>query len=308
MSNILVTGGCGFIGSNLVKALEKQGNKVWIIDDLSTGNEENLADCDIPEDRKIYRNLFSGFELAREKQKFKSNPLDLIYHLGIPSSSPIYKEQHSKTASAIGEFIYILDYCVKHKTPLVYASSSSIYNGHDLPHTENLKPYPLDYYTEARYSMERLAEMYSQLYDLPSIGLRFFSVYGPREKAKGDYANVITQMILKKKFTIYGNGTQTRDFTHVNDVVRALILAGKEVKLPGDLIYNVGTGRETSFTEVAEMIQKLTPLEIDYKKVNPLKNYVAKTCANTSSARLALGFEAKVTLEEGLEMQVREYA
>ena len=190
----------------------------------------------------------------------------------------MYKANHSLVGSAINDFISVLDFANETGAKVIYASSSSVYNGIEPPHSENMKTIPSDYYTEARITMERLAEMYHKFYQVDSVGFRMFSVYGPRERAKGKYANIVTQMILSDKFTIYGSGEQTRDFIHVHDVVRAVLLAVK--KKVGCEVLNLGTGKETSFNEVANLVGKHKKLSISYAE-NPLKNYVARTCADT---------------------------
>jgi len=308
--NILITGGAGFIGSNLVKKLNTADNKITVIDNLSTGHQDNIKD------QTLHKFIPTSVDIGLGKYtRLIPENYDLVYHLGIPSSSPIYKKDHWKVGLAINDFIKILDFCKKGNTPLVYASSSSIYNNKPTPHNEQMTPYCLDYYTEARYSMERLATMYAKLHNIESAGLRFFSVYGPNEQAKKDFANIITQMILKKTFAIYGDGTQTRDFTHVNDIVKALELAGNhayknhEIGNKADAnIFNAGTGTETSFKQAAELIQQHTPLDITYTNTPLPPGYVKRTCADTTHARKYLSFDAQISLEKGIKMQVEEYA
>lgn len=168
--------------------------------------------------------------------------------------------------------------------------------------------YVKDYYSECRYAMERLAKLYYSLYTIRSIGLRFFSVYGPHEEYKKSYANIITQFLWKMRNgqnpTVYGNGNQSRDFTYVEDAVDACILAAKS-KIEC-AIFNVGTGIETSFNQIIELLnsQLGTSIEPSYSK-NPIKNYVQNTLADTAKATKELGFTAKYKLEEGVNKTIR---
>ncbi len=291
----LVTGGAGFIGSNLVEELVRQGEDVIVLDDFSTGAAQNLER--VKNKIKVIRAPCS------EILNLKLESSELIFHFGIPSSSPMYRENPALVGSAIGEFIRVMELAKRTKARVVYASSSSMYRGCPKPYREDMGAEPFDYYTEARLAMERLARVYHQLHGVESVGLRLFSVYGPHERAKGKYANVITQMLLSDEFTIYGDGSQTRDFIHVDDVVRAIILAADQ---RGILVLNVGTGRETSFNEVAGLIQKLKPLKIKYAP-NPIKNYVDETVADLSLVKRQPGWEPKVELEEGIRRTAEHY-
>ena len=294
---IVVTGGAGFIGSNLVEELVRRGRNVTVIDNFSTGSMENL---------KSVRGKMKVIRASCSKlPKLRLPRTELVFHVGIPSSSPMYRENPLLVGEAINDFINVLEFAKKNHSKIVYASTSSMYCRCPPPHREDMVSEPFDYYTEARIAMERLARVYHELYDISLVGLRFFSVYGPHEESKGRYANVITQMLLsEKEFTIYGDGSQTRDFVYVDDVVRAIILAAE--KGEGHLILNVGTGRETSFSEVASLIQKIKPLEIKYAP-NPIKNYVERTKADISLTRRKLNWTPVVKLEEGIKKTAEYY-
>jgi UDP-glucose 4-epimerase len=291
---VLVTGGAGFIGSNLVEELVRRGDEVTVLDDFSTGVAENL--------KEVRDRVKTVQAPCTELLKLKLRP-ELIFHLGIPSSSPMYRENPLLVGDAISDFMRVMELAKQNQAKVVYASSSSMYRGCPRPNREDTQTLPFDYYTEARLAMERLARVYHQLHRVSSAGMRFFSVYGPHERAKGKYANVITQMLLSDEFTIYGEGSQTRDFTHVSDVVRALILAADK---EGALIFNVGTGRETSFNEVARLIQKIKPLKIKYAP-NPIKNYVERTQADLSLVKRELSWVPSVKLEDGIKRTAEYY-
>ncbi|MHA1860177.1 MAG: NAD-dependent epimerase/dehydratase family protein [Candidatus Asgardarchaeia archaeon] len=290
----VVTGGAGFIGSNLVRRFLSEGEDVLIIDNFHTGSEENVRGL-----RVIRGN-------AREIAKV-NEPVDAVFHLGIFSSSPMYKKDPHLTAEAIHDFIKILEFCRKKDCNLVLASTSSLYNGHKTPHHEDLIPKALDHYTEARFYMERHLELYHRMYGINGVALRYFSVYGPYEAHKGRYANMISQFIWDiekgKRPIIYGDGSQTRDFVFVEDVVEANLKASRYKGLG---IFNIGTGRSYSFNQVVELINRTLNKEVKpiYQE-NPIKNYVMHTRADTRKSEEVLGFRAKVELEEGIRRTIQ---
>ena len=296
----LVTGGAGFIGSNLVEDLLRAGEDVLVLDNMHTGSTENLA------------GLEGRLELI-QKSCSDLSTLDIhpqkIYHLGIPSSSPMYKRNPYLVGEAINGFISIYELARRSGSRVVYASSSSLYNGILPPHREDMAIGVTDYYTEARLAMERIAELYQRLYGIASVGLRFFSVYGPREGSKKQYANMVTQFLWDmkegKRPLVYGDGTQTRDFTYVLDVVRAMRLA-----MDSDYhgILNVGTGEAWSFNEVIELLNLMMDLSLDAQYTeNPIKNYVLQTLADTAKAERTIGFKSRFGLEEGIREMIRFY-
>jgi UDP-glucose 4-epimerase len=288
----IVTGGAGFIGSHLAEELIKRGFDVIIIDDLSLGIENN-----IPKEAVFIKGSSSKVSEISER-------VDGIFHLGIPSSSPMYKEDPYLVGKTINEAIAIFEYARKNQCKIVYASTSSIYNRNPIPFKEDMLIHVTDYYTECRYAIERLAKLYYDIYNVKSIGLRLFSVYGPREEHKGKYANIISQflwaMMNNQRPVIYGDGNQTRDFIYVSDVVNAFILAMFS-NIDYD-IFNVGTGRNYSFNEVIKIINKYLGKDINpIYKPNPIRNYVYHTLADTTKAEKILGFKSKISLEEGIK-------
>lgn len=298
---VLVTGGLGFIGSNIVERLVADGHTVTVLDNLNTGNQANVASV---EDKIEIVKSDSG------KIGELSGDFDVILHQGIYSSSPMYKENRHLTSTVIDEMISVLEYARENGSRVVFASSSSLYSGKEPPHREDMRINVTDFYTEGRYAMERLAELYNKLYSVRSIALRYFSVYGPHEKYKGKYANLITQFFwaMKKnqEIEIYGEGIQTRDFIHVDDVVEANILAmNSQIDLG---VYNVGTGKSYGITEMTRMLGEKLGVEPKIKYVEKdMKNYVMQTQAGTSLAERELGFKIKIGLEKGMEMLIKYY-
>ncbi len=302
---ILVTGGAGFIGSNLVYSLVEKGFDVYVIDNLHSGNLQNLKEI-------IDKIKFIKAD-AKEINNLNLPKIDLIFHLGIYSSSPMYKENPYLVSEAIQGAISILEYAKKNNSKIIIASTSSIYNGLPVPWKEDMVPIPTDYYTEARFSIERIAKVYSDLFGIQIVILRYFSVYGEKEEFKGKYANVLTQMIwsaLKnEEFKIFGNGEQKRDLIYVKDVVNANIKAMEflEQNVSKYEIFNVGFGKSYSFNEIAEMLKKFgLNLKIKYVE-NPIKNYVFETLANTEKSEKLLKFKAKTELKEGIRKTINYY-
>ncbi len=299
---ILVTGALGFIGSNITERLVAEGHEVSALDNMHTGSEENVSSVR----SKIKLLKMSSGEIAKAGGGF-----DAILHQGVYSSSPMYKENPLLTAKVLEEWIAILDYVRKNdRTKLVFASSSSLYNGQQPPHREDMDIKITDFYTEGRYAMERLSHLYSDLYGIRSVGLRYFSVYGPHERSKGKYANLITQFLWDikagKRPVILGDGSQTRDFTYVGDVVEANLAALRYDKHD---IFNVGTGVSTSLNDVISLLNRKlgTSVKAAYEQ-NRIKNYVAHTKADTSKAATMLKFKAAVRLEEGADRIIQYYS
>ena len=298
--SILVTGGAGFIGSNLTEDLLASGEEVVVLDNMHTGSKTNLDDLD--------GRLKVVQASCNQIPRLDLNPEE-IYHLGIPSSSPMYKKDPFLVGEAINGTTAIFELARRTGARVIYASSSSLYNGLLPPHREDMVIGVTDYYTEARLAMERMAELYQRLYGIASVGLRFFSVYGPREEAKKQYANMVTQFLWDmkagKRPLVYGDGTQTRDFTYVLDVVRAMRLA-----MDSDYhgILNVGTGEAWSFNEVIELLNRMMDLSLEAQYTeNPIKNYVLQTLADTAKAERTIGFRSRFGLKEGIGELIRFY-
>ena len=297
---VLVTGGLGFIGSNIVKRLVKEGHEVVILDNLHTGSENNISE--VKNDVELVKGR-SG-KIRELKEKF-----DCIVHQGIYSSSPMYKKNRFLLSEILEDFIAILEHAKEHGSRVVFASSSSVYNGIAPPQKEDAVIHATDFYTEGRIFMERLAELYNKLYGVKVIALRYFSVYGPNEKSKGEYANLVSQFMWNIEEgnapVIYGDGSQTRDLTYVDDVVEANFLAMKSDI--GFGIFNVGTGEAISTNELIALLEKILEKKMPPKYIeNPIKNYVHHTLADTEKAEKVLGFVAKTRLEDGIQKIVNK--
>ncbi len=301
---VLVTGGCGFIGSNLVHKLVREGNDVIVLDDLFLGKRDN-----IPEDVEFIQGSVTDFELLKKI----TSDVDVVFHMAAISSAPICdNDPIDATAVNVGGFVNLLE-CAKinNISRIVYASTSSLYSVFSPPHREDMIVIPRTVYEGSMYCREVYSKLYWQNFEIDSVGMRFFSVYGPRENHKGRYANIITQFLWKIKrgeeIVIYGNGNQTRDFVFVDDVVDALILASKTKNIAGE-IFNVGRGEEHTFNEVVSLLENYTGLKANVRYIkNPIKNYVSRTLADTRKSEKFLGYKPKVSLEEGINKLIKYY-
>ncbi len=329
---VLVTGGLGFIGSNIAERLVSDGHEVSVLDNMHTGSESNIESAR----REITVQKRNSGDIASIGERFEA-----VLHQGVYSSSPMYKENPHLTATAIDEWISILEYARKTGCKIVFASSSSLYNGNNPPHREDMQIRVTDYYTEARYAMERLAKLYADLHGVSSVGLRYFSVYGPHERSKGKYANLITQFLWERKEEkrplILGDGLQSRDFVYVDDVVEANMLALKweggngggheggagigsargesgraetgTAEAGTAEIFNVGTGKGTDLNSVVALLNSKLGTDIEPRyEPNRIKNYVSYTLADTHKAQVKLGFASSVGVEEGVERLIRYYS
>ena len=293
---VLITGGAGFVGSNLVGQLVGN-NELLVLDNMHSGVVTNIDP---------YRNRIQLMELDAEDIFQVDFKPDVIFHLGMYSSTPMYKENRNLVHKVVDGTVQVLEFARRHQAKVVLASSSSIYNGHPVPQSESMVPKVTDFYTEARLYAERLTELYTKMFDLKGICLRFFSVYGPGERSKGRYANLVSQFMWDleegRDPVIYGDGSQTRDFIYVKDVTEACVLAAESGKSG---VFNVGTGKSYSINEMLEKVmahvgKHLKPVHVDI----PVSNYVMHTQADTRKAKQELGFSAKYTLDEGLSLML----
>jgi UDP-glucose 4-epimerase len=294
---ILVTGGAGFIGSNIANELAKD-NEVVVADNFFLGRKDNLEKniivkkCDILDRKKI-------FSLCKD--------IDFIFHQAAASSSPMFLKNLNEAVSVnVNGFINILDAARKNDVKrVIYASTSSIYGNIKGPLREDMKTIPPNFYAASKLMDEFIADIYYKEYGLESIGLRYMSVYGPNEKGKGLFANMVSQFLWSmqkgKRPVIYGDGKQTRDFVFVKDVVQANILAMKKKKI-GHEIFNVGTGRATTLNELVKILNKILGKNIKplYVK-NPVKNYIYTQLADITKIKKMLGYQPRYSLEDGIK-------
>jgi UDP-glucose 4-epimerase len=295
----LVTGGGGFIGSNLVRALLARGDDVRVLDNFSTGSRRNLAGLDVE--------VAEGELRSYERVHNAVRGTEVVFHLGALGSVP-RSVQDPLTSSAVnveGTLNVQLAARDEGVRRVVFASSSSIYgNQSELPLRETMAPDPISPYGVAKLAAERYCVSFSRVYDsFESVVLRYFNVFGPRQDPTSQYAAVvplfITAIAAGEPVTIFDDGEQSRDFTYVDNVVAANLLAADAAGANGR-IFNISGGTPTSVNELAVAIGRLLgkPVERRYLPARPgdLRN----SWADVSEARSLLGFEPQVELEEGL--------
>jgi len=308
MERVLVTGGAGFIGSNLVEELVERGKEVVVLDNLYLGDENNLSQV---EDEIEFIN---GSVLDEEDVEKALQGVDTVFHLAARSSSPMHKEDPAEGARVnIEGFIKTVEAAKNEEVEkIVYASTSSMYGSVKPPHHEGQSPKPSNLYTASKMSREKYAEAYSYTGQIETTGLRFFSVFGPHEKAKGKYANVVTQFLWKmmddEQPVIWGDGDQERDFIYVEDVVDAIIKASeRKDELDGEVI-NVGRGNPVTFNQVVESLSDELGKDIGAEHVeNPRDKYVREHNADNSKAKELLDWEPQHSFKEALKKTVQYY-
>ena len=308
MERALVTGGAGFIGSNIAKKLVEQGVETVVLDDLYLGSEDNLSEI------RDKIEFIEGSVLDQEKVAEAVEGCDVIFHQAARSSSPMHKENPAEGARVNVEgFVNVAEAAKEEEVEkIVYASTSSMYGSIKPPHKETQEVTPTNLYTSSKMSRERYAQAYSYNNQVQTTGLRYFSVFGPHEKAKGKYANVVTQFLWKmmdgEQPVIWGDGEQERDFVFVEDVARANILAAKRKEdLDGEII-NIGRGNPVTFNQVVSKLNNALGKNIEAEHVeNPRDKYVKEHCADNTKAKELLGWTPEYSFEEGLEKTVDYY-
>jgi UDP-glucose 4-epimerase len=307
MSRILVTGGAGFVGSNICRKLCELGHEVTVADNLFLGRKNNLNGLKL----KFYK-----MDLRDEKltdSLFKKGKFEYVFHEAACSSAPMFDNdpRYAMDVNVRG-FMNVLQASKENEVKrVIYASSSSIYHDLTPPHIESMAVTPKSFYTISKYITETCARQYLDEYGLESIGMRYFSVYGPNELHKGRFANIISQFlwIMKRggRPVIYGDGEQARDFTYVDDVVDANLRAMRSGR--ASEVYNIGTGEVTTFNRVVELLNQFLRKKIKPKYIpNPIHNYVPITGASTEKARRELGFVSRYALDEGIRELVEFYS
>ncbi len=306
---ILVTGGAGFIGSNIAEALVKGGHDVIVLDNFSLGSRENLSELGDKME------IVEGDVRSAETLEPLIKGTDYVFHEAAASSAPMFEPDPRSGAEVnIGGFLNVLELSRKHKVSgVIYASTSSIYGGITGKQKESAPVTPPNFYSVTKLAREHLARLYALDYGLPTIGFRYFSVYGPHERPKGKYANMISQFLWDfqagRSPVIYGNGTQSRDFTYVADVVQANLLAmealsNKRRGVSGES-FNVGTGRAATFNDTVNILNAALKKNIKPKYVkNEIKNYVQDTLADLTKVKKFLGYSPKFSLKEGIKKTI----
>lgn len=300
---VVITGGAGFIGSNLAEEVAKD-NVVIIIDDISTGKIENIKDLIKKENVNFVKGSITDLNILQ--RTFRN--VDYVFHqAAIPSVPRSVKDPITTNEVNVKGTLNVLiasrDNNVK---KVVYASSSSVYGDTpELPKRENMKTNPLSPYAITKLTGEYYCEIFSEIYGLSTISLRYFNVFGPKQDPLSEYAAVIPKFIKRvlenKPPIIYGDGEQTRDFTFVKDVVRANILAA-ESKENG--VFNIASGKRITINELAKKIMEILEKDMEPIYENPRKGDIRHSLADISKAKV-LSYKPEYNLENGLKHMIR---
>ncbi len=296
---ILVTGGAGFVGSNLAEELSKLGNDVVVLDNFFLGTEKNTEGLGV--------DVIKGDLRDAEAVNKACNGVDVIFNQAAASSSPMFaKNLREAVAVNVDGFVNILNAAKENGTQrIVYASTSSLYGNTAGKLREDMKITPPNFYSATKLANENLARVFTTECGIETVGLRYMSVYGPREEGKGVFANLVSQFLWamqkNEQPVIYGNGAQTRDFVYVKDVVQANILAMEKNKI-GSEIFNVGTGTATSLNSLISLLNRLLGKNIQPKYIEiPVKNYIDTQLSDIAKIKTVLGYAPQYTLEDGIK-------
>jgi UDP-glucose 4-epimerase len=299
----LVTGGAGFIGSHIARALVAAGARVRIIDDLSTGHLENLGE--IGGDAEFIKaSITDAAALKRVLQD-----VELVFHEAAIPSVPRSVKQPREThdASVNGTFELLLAARDAGVRRVVYAASSSAYGDQsESPKRESMRPDPLTPYAAAKLVGEYYCQVFTRSYGLETVSLRYFNVFGPRQDPGSQYSGVISRFMLALETgespTIYGDGEQSRDFTYVANAVDANLLAAEAPAASGK-VFNVANGKSISINEVLDVLKRLTGRnEIKAEYAPPRVGDVRDSLADLETATTVLGYQPRIDLEEGLQL------
>jgi nucleoside-diphosphate-sugar epimerase len=296
---VLVTGGAGFIGSNLARALLERGDDVRVLDNFSTGNRRNLADLE------GHVELVEGDLRSYERVHAAVRGVELVFHQGaLPSVPRSVQDPLTTTAVNVEGTLNVLlaarDEAVRR---IVNASSSSVYgNGGELPRVESQLPDPISPYAVAKLAAERFCTSFSRVYGMEIVSLRYFNVFGPRQDPLSQYAAVVPRFISAiaagEPVTIYGDGEQSRDFTYVDNVVEANLLAA-DAGGKGEIV-NVATGGSTTVNQLADTIGSLLGKSVE-KVYEPAREAdVHASWADVGLAGELFGYRTRIDLDEGL--------
>jgi UDP-glucose 4-epimerase len=304
-NSIAITGGAGFIGSNLAEELIKKGHSVTVLDNLSTGNIKNIRHLEKHNNFKFKKGSITDREFL--KKTFEG--VDYVLHqAAIPSvQRSVNNPQATHEANVDGTFNVLLAAKDAGVKKLVYAASSSAYGDTPtLPKKEDMKPNPKSPYAVSKLAGEYYCSAFNEVYGLKTISLRYYNVYGPRQNPDSEYAAVIprfiTRILKSERPTIYGDGTQTRDFTYVKDVVSANLKA-MESQATG--VYNIAYGKRISLNDLAEKINRYTGKNIAPLYDKARKGDIKDSLADISAAKEAFGYEPEYDIDRGLQETIK---
>jgi len=307
MSVWTVTGGGGFIGSNIVEGLVGRGEEVRVVDNFSTGRRSNL------EGLRNSINLFEGSITDIDLLREVFDGTDYVLHqAAIPSVQRSVEDPVRSDRANVGGTLKVLE-AARHSSVkrVVYASSSSVYGDSEtLPKHEDMRPMPKSPYAANKLAGEYYCDVYGHLFDVETVCLRYFNVFGPRQDPESDYAAVIPIFVRcaleGKSAPVFGDGEQSRDFTYVDNVVQANLLAATAERAPGNVV-NIGCGGRYTLNTLLDMLDSLVDKEVGREYKEPRAGDVRHSEADISRARQLLGYHPEVGFKEGLRYTVAWY-
>ena len=293
--NIFITGGTGFIGSHLYKYLSEQGNKIVIFDNLKNSKIQKLTDPNI----KIIKGDILDYSLLSKSLQ----NIDIVIHLAAQISvTDSIKDPDNTIKVNVDGTQNVLDACLKNNIRNFVAISTAAVFGNQDVIDENSKTNPISPYGKSKLLMEEKIIDFSKKHNFNSVILRFFNLYGPGQSPQ--YAGVITKFLENikkdKPLVIYGNGNQTRDFIHIDDAIECINLAIKNINKKTGKIYNIGSGKSTSILELANLLLKLSGKNLPINFKPEIKGDILHSQTSIILAKKELGFEPKISLQEGL--------
>nr|MDK2851517.1 UDP-N-acetylglucosamine/UDP-N-acetylgalactosamine 4-epimerase [Candidatus Cloacimonadota bacterium] len=306
----LVTGGAGFIGSNIVSELLRQGQQVVVLDNFATGKRENILPLMKNENLTMIEGDLRSFHIVRSAVK----GVDYILHQGALPSVPrsINDPITSNDVNILG-MLNILEAAKEFGVKrVVTASSSSIYgNSETMPKVESMPVNPLSPYALTKYAQERYCQIFSQIYGLETVALRYFNVFGPNQDPTSQYSAVIPKFIklimANKEPVIYGDGSQSRDFTFVENNVWANLQACTAPKAVGEVI-NIACGESYTLIDLVNMINEILSKKIEPKFAPERAGDVKHSLAGIEKAKELLGYKVRVDFKEGLERTIEYFS
>ncbi len=303
----VVTGGAGFIGSHLVERLLRDGARVRVLDNFSEGTRANLA---FPRELQRRLEVVRGDVTDLDTVRRVIRGARYVYHQAAMRSVPrSVKDPLGANENNVTGTLHVLEAARRAKVArVVYASSSSVYgDAPELPKREDQTPSPISPYAVSKYADELYANMWTKLYGVETVGLRYFNVYGPRQDPRSEYAAVIPRFIVwglkGMPLEVHGDGEQSRDFTYIDNVVDANLAAATAPKAPGEA-FNVGCGSRISLNDIIAMLEKTLGRSLKRKHTPSRAGDVRHTLADTSKAKRLLGLEPRVDFEEGFRRTV----